>query len=287
MRRCLDRDAVAEQNIDWARKNLSSVMVSGSSWDGKAKASDSQEAFRRFTKKEMKEVRGAMADEVQADLRAVHFKYGFHNGGWLSEAMREGIQLQPTKVPERGSKNMQVTTMKLGSVEKTEHVSNSRAALKAFTKTELLEAKPTMSEAVRKDLRAVHVFAPYGDNEWKSVAQKMSKDLVTTKPKLHTMNNRGTNIYLEEAPIDYVSDAKKAMRQFTKTEMADVRGAMAQEVQDDLRAVHFRLGTDKTVLDKHIGDRQQSGPIGLGVGHIRPQSAPGLRCRVRPRSALQ
>lgn len=275
-----DRDTVAAQNIEWARKGLSSVALGGSGWDdGTQRTSDAAEAFRPFTKTEMIEVKGAMAEEVQRDLRAVHFRYGFHNGGWESEAMQRGKYLTKTAMPERSTKDLQRTQFKLGS-EKTEFVSGSRADLKLFSKTELSNAKPAMSDAVRKDLRAVHIFAPFDKNDWRSEAMSMGKEIKNTRrPERKTMNLRGSHIYLSEEPTNYTSDSKSELREFSKSEMADVRGSMAKAVQDDLRAVHFKLGTDKTVLDRHIRDRVQSGPV-------RPQSAPCL-ARLRPRSALR
>merc|ERR1719181_996893 len=86
---------------------------------------------------------------------------------------------------------------------------------------------------------------------------------------------RSSNIYLGQEKLTYQSDAKEGLRQFSPTEMEAVRGSMAKEVQADLRAVHFKLGTDKTVLDRHISERLQNGPV-------RPQSAGPLR-RQRPR----
>jgi len=285
MHRVHDRDVEAEQNIDIARRNISSVALGAGSWDnGFPKYSDAGEAFRLFTKKEMQEVKGAMSKEVQADLRAVHFRYGFGKTNWESEAMRGGKQTRPTTVPERNTKNLQVTQFRLGSKEMEIRQSRSQADLKQFTKAELDGAKGAISDAVRKDLRAVHIFAPFDKNDWQSEATKMAevvKNTRTRRPERQTMNNRGTNMYLSDEPTSYISDSKSDLRWFTPKEMQEVQGAMAKEVQDDLRAVHFRLGTDKTVLDRDIKDRPQSGPV-------RPHSAAPLgRARLRPRSAFQ
>lgn len=286
--RIYDRDVEAEQNIDWARKGISSVALGSSGWDnGFPKYSDAGEAFRLFSKKEMQEVKGAMAAEVQADLRAVHFRYGFGKqarNDWESEAMRGGKQVAETTVPVRSTKNLQITQFRLGSKEMEIRQSRSQADLKQFTKAELDSAKGAISEAVRKDLRAVHIFAPFDKNDWQSEATKMAEIVKNTKtkvPERKTMNNRGTNMYLSDEPTCWISDSKSDLRWFTPKEMQEVQGAMAKEVQDDLRAVHFRLGTDKTVLDKDIKDRPQSGPV-------RPHSAAPLgRARLRPRSAFQ
>jgi len=280
MRACLDRDEIAAQNIEWARRGKSNVALGSSGWDdGRPKTTDASEAFRSFTKSEMKEVRGAMSAEVQKDLRAVHFRYGFHNGGWESEAMQRGKIVANTVMPERNTKNLQKTQFKLGQ-NKTDYQSGSRADLKQFSKTELHNAKPAMSDAVKADLRAVHIFAPFDKNDWRSEAMSVGKNSKGVgRPHRETMNFRGSQIYLGEEKTNYISDSKSELRQFSKAEMDDVKGAMAQEVQDDLRAVHFKLGTDKTVLDRHIRDRAQNGPV-------RPQSAP-CRARLRPRSALQ
>lgn len=275
---CQDRDAEAAQRIEWARKGISSLALGSSGWDdGTQKTSDAAEAFRTFTKTEMMEVKGAMSQEVQKDLRAVHFRYGFHNGAWESEAMHRGRHLAKTGIPERSTKNLQVTQFKLGC-DKPELVSGSKADMKLFSKSELREAKPAMSDAVRKDLRAVHIFAPFDKIDWKSEAMSMAKDIKNTRvPERQTMNLRGSHIYLSDEPTNWTSGSKSQLREFSKEEMDDVRGAMSKASKDDLRAVHFKLGTDKTVLDRHIRDRVQSGPV------CRPQSAP---CRLRPRSAL-
>merc|ERR1712224_440628 len=114
--------------------------------------------------------------------------------------------------------------------------------------------------------------------DWKSEAMSMGRNVKSHAkvPERHTKDLRSSNIYLGEEQLDYTSDAKSSLREFTNQEMESVRGSMAKEVQADLRAVHFKLGTDKTVLDRHISERLQNGPV-------RPQSAGPVR-RQRPRS---
>merc|ERR1719359_723650 len=124
---CRDRDAEAAQNIEWTRKGISSIALGSSLWDnGTQKTSDSGEAFRIFSKAEMEEVRGAMAEEVQNDLRAVHFHLGFRPGGWESEEMRRSKSLV-TKKPQRSTKDLQRTQFKLGSEKATDYASGSKA----------------------------------------------------------------------------------------------------------------------------------------------------------------
>merc|ERR1719326_1709237 len=107
---CLDRDAEAARNIEWARKGISSIALGSSIWkDAQPKTSDASEAFRSFTKSEMKEVRGAMAEEVQKDLRAVHWQHGFQANQWESEAMLRSKSLGKTVIPVREAKDWQKT----------------------------------------------------------------------------------------------------------------------------------------------------------------------------------
>merc|ERR1719181_1205621 len=89
-------------------------------------------------------------------------------------------------------------------------------------------------------------------------------------PHRHSKDLRASHWYLGDKQLNYTSDNKEYLREFTKEERDAVRGSMAKEVQDDLRAVHFRLGNDKGVLDRHINDRHNAMKARLQ----RPQSAP-------------
>jgi hypothetical protein len=273
-----DRDAVAAASIEWARKGISSVALGSSLWNRtKPLSSDAQDAFRKFSKREMKEVKGAMAQEVQNDLRAVHWRHGFLPNSWESEAMRHGNSVGSTAIPERVTKNWQKTQFKIGSgAGMTYRTSLSNADLRTFTNDEMNDAKSAMSDSVRKDLRAVHIFAPCDKADWKSDAMSVGRysSNIKAPERLSQDNWKASHIHLGSEELSYTSDAKAFLREFSQKERDSVKAAMAKEVQDDLRAVHFRLGTDKGVLDRHISDRVQSGPV-------RPQSAPVRRNRLR------
>lgn len=283
MLRCHDRDAEAEQNIAWTRKRIDSVRLgtAGGSWDnGGPKASDAGAAFRNFSKKEMEEVRGSVSEEVQKDLRSVHWRYGFNTKNvWESEAERLSKNLPPTSVPQRSTKNLQNTQFKLGCRQDTPLCSGSNADHRVFSKQEIEEVRGVLADSVKKDLRAVHFFAPHGKNDWQSTTMGMAKMINGThRPEKMTKDLRTSHIYLGEDHVNLrnISDSHCGLREFSKTEMDEVRGSMAEEVQADLRAVHFKLGNDRGVLDRHIRDRRPQ-------ARSRPQSA---GCSVRPRSAL-
>jgi hypothetical protein len=182
-----------------------------------------------------------------------------------------------TKVPQRQSKNLYRTQFKLGSVA-TDYDLGSKADHRKFSKEEIQDVKAVMADSVKKDLRAVHFFAPHDKATWKSEAMNMGPENFVPAPERMAKDFRHQkNVYLGGERLDYMSDARAGLREFSKTEMDAVRGSMAEEVQADLRAVHFKLGTDKGVLDRHIRDRHHGGPV-------RPMSAVQIRNQ-RPQSA--
>lgn len=282
---CRDRDAEAAANIERTRAGLSSINLGSSGWDnGMPKFSDAGEAFRVFSKSEMDEVRGQCSEEVQKDLRAVHWRYGFQRTKWESEEMLRSKSLM-TKGPEKQSKSLHTSQFfkfksqfKLGSEAATDYDSGSKADHRVFSKAEIQDVKAVMADSVKKDLRAVHFFAPHDKATWKSEAMHMGPENFVRAPERMAKDFRHQkNVYLGGERLDYMSDARAGLREFSKKEMDAVRGTMAEEVQADLRAVHFKLGTDKGVLDRHIRDRHHGGPV-------RPMSAVQLRNQ-RPQSA--
>lgn len=270
----IEEQAEAKKRVEEVRR--SSIELGTSIWNASGqRASNSSEAFRVFTKREMQEVRGSMAAEVQKDLRAVHWRYGFDPHAWESEAMKRERSVGAVSVPERQTKNLQKTQFKLGDVG-VDYISNSKDAHQKFSKSETDSAQGVMSEQVRKDLRAVHVFAPYDKQEWKSEAMSMAKNIKSQKPPERLSKDFfSSHIHFGHERLGYTSDSKSSLREFSKQEMADVRGAMSKEAKQDLRAVHFKLGHDRGVLDRDIRDRAKNGPIRCQ----RPQSAPS---RARP-----
>jgi len=260
------------------------IALGNPSWDDDTRcATDASGAFRQFSKKEMEKVRGAMSLEVQKDLRAVHFKFGFEaKDRWASEAAHRDKILGSgrTAVPERPTKNMQLTQFKFSCLEQDPIASGSKQDHRVFTKSEVDDAKVGMADSVKKDLRAVHIFAPTDKIDWQSESRSMAKKVKEAKAPERCGSKelaalRASNIYLGEDRLDYKSGSREAMREFSRQELKSASGVMSKAVQDDLRAVHFRLGTDKTVLDRHIRDRPQSGrPQSAPLGRARPQSAP-------------
>lgn len=279
---CTDRDAEAARNIQWARKGVTSIALGNPSWDDDTRcATDASVAFRQFSKNEMQQVRGAMSLDVQKDLRAVHFKFGFEaKDRWASEASHRDKVLGRTTVPDRPTKNMQLTQFKFSCLAQDPIASGSKQDHRVFTKSEVDAAKTVMADSVKKDLRAVHIFAPYDKSDWQSESRSMAKKVQEAEaPERHGSKElaalRASNIYLGEERLDYKSGTREAMREFSRHELKGASGVMAKAVQDDLRAVHFRLGTDKTVLDRHIRDRQDRlRPQSAPLGRRRPQSAP-------------
>lgn len=281
MHRVQDRDEEAARNIEWARKGITSVAFGSSRWNTAKRTTDAGDAFRNFSKKEMEIVRGCVAEEVQKDLRAVHWNHGFQCNSWESEAMRNSKIAGATVIPDRCKKDLTRTQFKLGDA--THHlISGSKSDHRKFTKTEVDEARAVMADSVKKDLRAVHVFAPYDEISWKSEAMNVGRLASNQRaPQRYSKDLRSTHIYLGGKQLDYTSDSKAHLREFSKEEMEAVRGSMAKEIQADLRAVHFTFGTDKGVLDRDIADRLQT----KNQRAQRPQSAPLQRRR--PLSAIQ
>lgn len=284
---CNDRDAEAARSIQWARKGLTSIALGNPLWDDDTRcATDASGAFRQFSKNEMQQVRGAMSEDAQKDLRAVHFQFGFlAKDRWESEAANRDAywKIQKTTMPDRPTKNMQLTQFKFSCLAQDPIASGSKQDHRGFTKSEVDDAKVVMADSVKKDLRAVHIFAPTDKIDWQSESRSMAKKVKEAKaPERHGSKElaalRASNIYLGEDRLDYTSGTREAMREFSKKEVSSVKSAMSKAVQDDLRAVHFWLGTDKTVLDRHIRDRPTTGsrlrPQSAPLGRTRPQSAP-------------
>lgn len=241
--------------------------MGSSSWKADNEhASDYREAFIRHSPSDIKDVRGAMADDVRKDLRAVHWRHGFKSSPWESEAeyrsRSAGAGGAPAKaIPQKVNK----TQFKLGN-SRTEYVSDAKSGLKNFAKSDVDAARGVMSEAVRKDLRAVHVFAPRGKSAWSSDAMNIGRDAQNcVAPERHTKDLRSSNIFFGAEELGWISDAKDGLRAFSSRDMSVARGAMTEDARRDLRAVHFVLGTDRGILDRDIKDRYPH--------RRRPQSA--------------
>lgn len=223
------------------------VKLGTESWSMKAPfVTDTRHAFRPFSRLEMEEVRGSMAKEVQKDLRAVHFVLGEDRPCWATTASwgaRRGAW------PEKSTMDQTKTQVRLGDAE-TDYTSDSRAALRSFSKAEVDEARGAMSQEVRKDLRAVHIFASHNNPEWRSDAMSVGRRATScTPPERRSNNPCMSHVHFGRDPPELTSGSRAALRKFTRREMEEVRGAVPKEVQKDLRAVHFTLGTDKTILD--------------------------------------
>lgn len=255
-----------DHGSDVLESRRSHIQLGASTWKAERQhASDYREAFREHSQKEVKDVRGAMADDVRRDLRAVHWQHGFGSSYWESEAASRSRSVGALGVPAKVSGNSNRTQFKLGNFC-TEYVSDARDGLRNYSKVELDAAKGALSECARKDLRAVHIFAPRGTSAWSSDAMNIGKGAEhCAAPSRHTKDMRRSHIYFGAEQMGNTSDAKEALRPFSSHDMSIARGTMADEVKRDLRAVHFIFGTDKGILDRSISERYPH--------RRRPQSA--------------
>eukprot|EP00747_Dinoflagellata_sp_TGD_P031878 gnl/TRDRNA2_/TRDRNA2_135601_c0_seq2.p1 gnl/TRDRNA2_/TRDRNA2_135601_c0~~gnl/TRDRNA2_/TRDRNA2_135601_c0_seq2.p1 ORF type:complete len:235 (+),score=29.36 gnl/TRDRNA2_/TRDRNA2_135601_c0_seq2:75-779(+) len=131
---------------------------------------------------------------------------------------------------------------------RTPYTTNSASAHRQFSKIEMDGVRGSMDEEVKKDLRAVHlVLGMRGSaTNWDTASNIMAKRATECKmPEKRKTNFQKGHIRLGLDTVDYVSDSRSSLRQFSVQEMADVKGSMAAEVQKDLRAVHMHLGMDR------------------------------------------
>jgi hypothetical protein len=210
----------------------SHIQFGTSAWKAdKEHASDYRDGFREFSPAELKNIRGIKAADVQKDLRAVHWRHGFDASHWESEAAARSRSVGAQQVPARASQNQQKTQFKLG-ISRVEYISDARDGHRSFSQTELDAAKGVMSESARKELRAVHIFAPRGKSAWSSEATNIGKGANNcVAPERHTKDMRSSNIYFGAERLGYISDAKDALRGFSTRDMNNARGAMSDDAK--------------------------------------------------------
>mmetsp|Transcript_72131 Transcript_72131/g.136197 ORF Transcript_72131/g.136197 Transcript_72131/m.136197 type:complete len:263 (+) Transcript_72131:61-849(+) len=211
---------------------------------------------RHFSQAEVNEVRGAMAEEVRKDLRAVHYDLGTDKPKYESCAVKQqvggslpyGVTLKEgnamNEACSRGSQGMQRCLVSSDGRDK--YPSDYTGSFRHFSRAECDAVRGSMNKELIADLRAVHYELGRDRPGFESDAHRMLRTgSYGEKAKLAEEKQkdlRAVHYQLGTSKAGCHSLYKSGFVEYSKKQQDEVRGAMNPEMKKDLRAVHYDLG---------------------------------------------
>jgi len=210
---------------------------------------DSRSAFRQFSAAEIAKTRGTVADDVKADLRAVHLHLGSDKTNYesISETReKQGLHGKGDRFPVSTRETM--IRLGCGAWDDPTRNSSSREGFRQFSLQEQKDAGGGMTQAAKADLRAVHAELGSDDAQWESSMMHMNRHRnsgVVVKPEKKSQDLRGSSMPWFEPDSQWASDYQICCRKFSAQEIKKAQPSMSKAQQADLRAVHYNFGFDK------------------------------------------